>query len=105
MKTDFWDNEYFGGPVVYPLKSSISKTYENGTEYVEYHSIINKLSQDLDAEWKSKGAPGSYGYFILRNIESSPETTDDNYATLGRYFVDAYFFARDLDQEIYNFLV
>ena len=89
MTRDFWDNEFFGGPINYPLNSSVYKTDENGTEHIKYHSIINRLSQDLDAEWKSKGAHGSHGYFILRNIESSPEITDDHYATLGRYFVDA----------------
>lgn len=60
MKTDFWDDEWYGGALFDPFY----KWDDND----ESHSVNNALKSDLNTEFENIGEPGTYGRFNLKNI-------------------------------------
>jgi len=60
MKTDFWDDKYYGQALYDPF-------YKWDDEEVS-HEVANDLMHDLTTEFDSIGEPGTYGRFKLKNI-------------------------------------
>jgi len=56
MKTDFWEDKWFGGALYDPLYKWVPELYANGTsvldqdgnEIIESHDVDNALKIDLD---------------------------------------------------------
>jgi len=60
MKTDFWDDRWFG----HALYDPFYKWDEND----ESHAVTNGLMSDLNTDFENIGEPGTYGRFNLKNI-------------------------------------
>ena len=95
MELKFWRDPSFGGPLTKPIR--IFDTEDDETPRKIHNDVTIKLQDD----WCDKGDEKSYGFFILRNVQSNSETRK----VLGKFFVDAYFFATNLDRATYDRLV
>lgn len=109
LKTNFWEDTWYGGPVYNPVYKWEYEKDENGDfkktaegEYIpvgEHNDIPNTMFADLNNEWDAK--TGNYGYFKLRNIEKNAGSS----GALGRYFVDIEFWGNDIPQDKWDFLM
>jgi len=76
MKTDFWEDKWFGKALYEPLYKWDAELDADGNpvldadgnEIIVSNDVDNALKTDLDNEWANRGEEGTYGYFKLKNI-------------------------------------